>query len=212
MIYLLLVLYLFFLTLNYDFGHKRRGKKFHYYLSYILMVSLLAFRYRVGGDTLNYIYHFENMTPTLDELVFFADSRIQPIPAFIFSTCKTLFNDFTYVQAIFAIFVNYVVFQFIKKQTQYFFTAILLYGLTFFMRLNCEIMRESLAIAFFLLAYPCMLEQKYVRYYIFTILAFLCHGSAIFTLFLPLFWITKSKRKQFFFLAIFTLLVLFFFK
>ncbi len=209
MIYLTLALYLFSLAIYYDFGHKRRGMMFHYLLSYILMVSLLTFRYRVGGDTLNYMFHFENTIPKIDELDLFTSLKFQPIPATIFSLCKTFFNDFTYVQAIFAFFVNAVVFSFFKKHTRYFFTAIFLYGLTFFMRLNCEVVRESLAVAFFLLAYPYMLNQKYFRFFLFTLLAFLCHSSAIFTFFLPFFLITKNKRNWFILFAVFTVVALY---
>lgn len=210
MIYFFLALYLFSLAYYYDYCRKTQGKRFHFWLSFILMVCLLTFRYRVGGDTLNYIYRFENTTPTLSELRFFVDQRIQPIPAFIFSFCKTFFNDFMYVQAIFALFVNMVFFLFFKKNTSYCFTAIFLYGLVFFMRLNCEIMRESLAIAFFLLAFPYVMKQQYGRYYVLSMLSFLCHSSAVITFIIPLFIVLKHKRNLLLLLSIFIIAALYF--
>lgn len=203
MIYLLLGSYLFSLVLIYDRGNYRKGRNFNFLLAYILMVALMAFRYRVGGDTLNYITHFENTTPKLYALKLFAIEKLQPIPAIIFSFCKTFFDDFTYVQAIFAIFVNAVVFHFFKQNTRYIFTAVFLYALTFYMRLNCEIMRESMAIAFFLLGYPHMMNHKYVKYYIYAFLAFMCHSSAVFIFVLPLFLSLKSRQNVFLVLLLF---------
>ena len=203
MIYLLLGSYLFSLVLIYDRDNYRKGRNFNFLLAYILMVALMAFRYRVGGDTLNYISHFEYTTPQLYALELFATEKLQPIPAIIFAFCKTFFDDFTYVQAIFAIFVNAVVFYFFKKNTRYIFTAIFLYALTFYMRFNCEIMRESLAIAFFLLGYPHMMNHKYIKYYIYAFLAFMCHSSAIFIFTLPLFLSIKSRQNVFLLLLLF---------
>ncbi len=207
MIYLLLGSYLLSLVIIYDGVNYRKGRNFNFLLAYILMVALIAFRYRVGGDTLNYIAHFENTTPQLYALRLFATEKTQPIPAIIFSLCKTFFDDFTYVQAIFAIFVNAVVFYFFKQNTRYVFTAIFLYALTFYMRLNCEIMRESLAIAFFLLGYPYMMNQKYIKYYIYAFFAFMCHSSAVFIFTLPLFLSLKSRQKVFLVLLLFILIM-----
>lgn len=203
MIYLILAVYLLYLSCSYDFGHRKKGRSLHFWLAYALMVALMAFRYRVGGDTLNYIYTFENATSSIYALELFAVEKIQPIPAIIFAVCKTLFDDFTYVQAIFAIFVNAVVFWFFRKNTPYYFTAIFLYGLAFYLRLNCEIMRESLAISFFLIGYPYLMRQKYIKYYIFAVLAFLCHSSAIFIFILPVFLLNKKKSNVFGLLVLF---------
>lgn len=208
MIYLLLGLYLFLLVLFYDVMHASRLHRFNFVLAYILMVALMTFRYRVGGDTLNYMSHFDYTTPQLYALRFFVSEKLQPIPAIIFSFCKTVFDDFTYVQAIFAVFVNAVIFNFFKKNTQYVFTAIFLYALTFYMRLNCEIMRESLAVSFFLLGYPYLMKHNYLLYYIYVFIAFMCHSSAIFLFVLPLFLIFNSRRNAFLVLMSFFLTLL----
>lgn len=194
MIYFLLATYLFILACRYDFGAAKSGREFHYWLAFLFMVGLVSLRYRVGGDTINYIYTFDNLTPELIAVKSFESERFQPIPAIIFAGCKTLFDNFIFVQAIFALFVNTVMFVFIKNNTQYRFTALFLFALTFFMRLNCEIMRESLAIAFFLLAYPNIFSKRYFRYYFFATLAFLCHSSAICIFILPFLKISNFKR------------------
>ena len=195
MIYLILALYLLVIALRYDLLNRKNGRKFHFWLAYTLMVSLMIFRYRVGGDTLNYISMFENSTPSVFALELLANGRYQLIPSIIFAGCKVLFDDFISVQAIFALFVNTVVFLFLKRNTQYYFTAILLYGLTFYMRLNCEIMRESLAVCFFLLGYPSLMKQKMIKYYVFAVLAYLCHSSAIIVFILP-FLLRDSYKKN----------------
>lgn len=193
MIYLVLALYLLFLAYKYDFHNRQKGRSFHFWLTYIFMVSLIALRYRVGGDTLNYIAMFDNTPEGLYALELLSKEKLQPIPVLIFGGCKLLFDDFFVVQAIFSLIVNTVFFLFLRRNTRYYFTAILLYGLVFYMRLNCEIMRESLAISFFLLAYPSLREQKFFRYYLFAVLAFLCHSSAIFIFVLPIFFVRRQK-------------------
>lgn len=195
MIYLLLGLYLFVLMFIYDIKQQTRRRNFHYYLAYLLMVCLMVFRYRVGGDTLNYMTHFEQLPSELYALDLYSNQRWQPIPSIIFLLCKIWGDDFTYVQAVFAIFVNTVIFRFFKQNTRYFFTALFLYALAFYMRLNCEIMRESLAVSFFLIAYPYMMKEKYIKYYFFSFLAFMCHSSAVFIFLLPLFQSPKLNKR-----------------
>lgn len=185
MIYLVILLYLASLVYCYDVINLKIGRKTNYIVAYLILVALMTFRYRVGGDTINYITNFEYFTPELKDLDLFNIARRQPIPAFIFSFFKTYLNDFTYVQAVFAIFVNAVVFWFLKTNTKYYYTALFFYGLCFYMRLNCEIMRESLAISFFLLGYRYLLKKSYLKYYGFAFLAFMSHASAIFIFLLP---------------------------
>ena len=194
---------------SYDINKQKKGKKMHFYLAYLLMVCLMAFRYRVGGDTLNYMIHFEHFTSDLYALDLYSNHRWQPIPSLIFYLCKIWTDDFTYVQAIFAVFVNTVIFFFFKKNTRYYFTAIFLYALTFYLRLNCEIMRESLAISFFLIAYPYMMKEKYMKYYIFSFLALMCHSSAILVFILPLFQSLRQKRRFMYILLLFIAVLIF---
>lgn len=188
MIYLIILIYLAILVYIYDIVDVRNGRTANYVFAYILLVALMTIRYRVGGDTINYITNFEIFTPELQNLTIFQISNFQPIPAFIFSFVKTYLHDFIYIQAIFAVFVNGVVFWFLKANTKYYYTALFFYALCFFMRFNCEIMRESLAISFFLLGYRYLINKSYIKYYIYALLAFMCHASAIFILILPFFY------------------------
>ena len=194
MIYLTILIYSAVLLYCYDVKNAIVGRRANYVLAYIVLVALMAFRYRVGGDTINYIYNFDYLTPELKDLDLFSVTRRQPIPAFLFSFFKTYLNDFTYIQALFAVFVNAVVFWFLKTNTKYYFTALFFYILCFYMRLNCEIMRESLAISFFLLGYRFLVGKSYLKYYIFAILAFLCHVSAIFLFILPFIFSSVSAK------------------
>lgn len=186
MIYAIILIYLIALMYVYDIKDNTFGRKTMYWTSYVILVCLMAFRYRIGGDTINYIINFNLFTPKLEDLNLFVVSNRQPIPAFLFSFFKTYTDDFTYVQATFAIFVNAVVFWFIKNNTKNWFTALFLFALCFFMRFNCEIMRESLAISFFLLGYRYLTSNRFAKYYIFAFLAFMCHASSIFLFVLPL--------------------------
>lgn len=187
MIYAIVLAYLILLTVIYDVKSQKIGRNLNYFISFLILFAIVAFRYRIGGDTLNYINSFEYRTPLLSQLDFRYVSARQPLSLLIFSTIKTIFNDFIVLQIIASLFVNSVVFWFISKNTKYAFTGVLLYAVCFYMRLNCEIMRESFAICFFLLGYRFLINRSYIKYYIFAFLAFMCHASAIFLFVLPFF-------------------------
>lgn len=196
MIYFVIILYLSVLVWIYDAKTNKYYAKSNYIIAYLVLTSLVAFRYRVGGDTINYIIGFDLFTPELSDLNLFEVTKRQPIPALIFSICKTYFNDFVYVQIIFAVFVNWVMFKFIKENCKYKFTAIWLYAVCFFMRFNCEIMRESLAISFFLLGYKYLVSRKLFKYYIFVFLALMSHLSAVFLIVLPIFYSGSNLKTK----------------
>jgi len=56
-------------------------------------------------------------------------------------------------------------------------------------------MRESLAVCFFLLAYPFYKSKNWIKYYLFTIIAFFFHSSAIITLVFPIFRYINFNKK-----------------
>ena len=62
MIYIVIGIYLLALAIQFDFRGKGSAatRKFHFRLAFLILVALMAFRYRVGGDTLRYMDSYEH--------------------------------------------------------------------------------------------------------------------------------------------------------
>lgn len=68
MIYIVIGIYLLALAIQFDFRGKGSAatRKFHFRLAFLILVALMAFRYRVGGDTLRYMDSYEHMYGAID--------------------------------------------------------------------------------------------------------------------------------------------------
>lgn len=192
MIYLLTFGYLLCLALAYDFGKTVVGKKFNYLMALILLVAIASFRYKVGGDTRNYMY-FHELIPPLSGLMDYGNSRekYQPLWVLFSSIAKTFSPSFYALQIMQALVVNISVFVFFRRVTRYYFTGILVYSIGAYPYFNFEIMREALAISFFLWAFLAYRDGRWRVYYSFVAVAFLFHASALFLCLLPL-----LRRRQ----------------
>lgn len=207
MIYLGIFLYLGFLAVYYDHGHAKGGKALNYAIAYCLLVGLAGFRYKVGGDTYNYMYTHEFM-PSLWGL--FDDSlgieKLQPLWLLLSAIAKSIGEDFFILQLMHAIIVNGVIFEHVKKNTTARFSTIFLYYFTLYPYFNFEILRESLAIACFLPAIKHYNNRHWGKYYFLSLLAFLFHLSAIFLFLLP--FLRNIRVKPYTVLPVFALCAL----
>lgn len=181
MIYLVIFISVLFLAIRYDFSVSgKTGANFWYYFTLVVFIALAGFRYKVGGDTLAYMEYFKDI-PFIWQLKKFNFSQAQYEPLWIIfsSLSKSIINDFAFFQVLHAAFINIVIFRFIKQNTVYRFTAILIYYLFFYAFFDLEIMRESISVCIFLLGYPYLKQKKWLKFYLFAVLAVLFHASAI---------------------------------
>lgn len=188
MIYVIPLVLLVTLALLFDIGGYGKGRDFWYNFVFIFLVTISGFRYKVGGDTLAYMKFFEDV-PFLDGIseVNFALSRFEPFWLLTISFFKSIIDDFIFFQFVHAVFVNGVLFLFIRKNTSNIFSSILIYYVFFYLYFNMEIIRESIAICLLIIGYPFLAEKKWLQYYLCCTAAFLFHSSAIILFFLPLF-------------------------
>jgi EpsG family len=181
MIYLFVFILVLFLAIRYDFTASGKiDANFWYYFTLVVFIALAGFRYKVGGDTLAYMDYFKDI-PFIWQLNKFNFSQAQYEPLWIIfsSLSKSIINDFTLFQILHAIFINIVIFRFIKQNTVYRFTTILIYYLFFYAFFDMEIMRESIAVCIFILGYPYLKQKKWLKFYLYVLLAVLFHTSAI---------------------------------
>ncbi|MBN1364258.1 MAG: EpsG family protein [Syntrophaceae bacterium] len=208
MIYLIIIIYIAILSMFYEFGNLQRGKGICKLILFVILVGLSGFRYRVGGDTYYYMAMFEQL-PNLSEIysasVPFA--KLQPLWILVNGIAKSIHPDFFVLQIIHALIINSVIFSFINKYTKYFFTSALLYFIGYYGYFNFEIMRESLAVCFFLLSIKSFINKRWVKYYLFVLVAFGFHYSAIVLFLLPVIKKIKVNFLSVSFIAVFGVLI-----
>lgn len=186
------IVLLMFIALAYCYDYKKFTslKSFWLVVTWITAVCIAAFRYRMGIDTVTYEHEYPEM-PTLLQLgdFNFSDTRYQPLYVVFTAICRSISSDFFCFQLIHAIYINSIIFWFYRTYTKHTFTALSLYFLMLYLTFNMEVLRESLAVATFLLAWPMFKKGKWIWYYVICTVALGFHISAILTYLLPIFWI-----------------------
>lgn len=203
MIYIFILLFALFLTLNNDLKVKKENSGFGFSLLFLLMVFVAGFRYLNGGDTFNYYMFFldsdciESLTKTSLE-----DSRYQPGFLVFVAICKSISDNFLVMQLIESLFLNYILFRFIKNECNVPHLAVMLYFILNYLEFNMEIMRECMAIGFGILYYNSLYEKKYIYSIVWIMLAYSMHVSALILLFYPLADSVKYNKGSFFVVSI----------
>ena len=168
---------------------------------WLVLVLLAGLRYRVGGDTLGYFDMHSNM-PTLVDLAKeknLLDLQYMPLWHLFVALCLQITKDFVFLQIIEAIIVNSVIFWFIKKYANRPFLTVIFYFFMIYPYYNMEMLRQVLSVCCFLLAIPSLIEKKFVRYYLWTIVALGFHHSAIVLLLVPpIYYFMKDAVSKYF--------------
>jgi len=169
------------------------NKQLWLYLEFFVLVLIAGIRYRVGGDTIVYMDHFEDY-PTISELsTFDFENAVYNRLWYIYnSVFKSLGDSFTLFQIVQALIVNTVFFRFFKRYSPFYFTAILVYFWGYYCYFNMEIQREVLAICVLLESYYFLQNKKFIIYYLLCVLAMFFHTSAVIMFFIPLVYFIKK--------------------
>lgn len=198
MIYLLVFIYLLILSISFDFLKVKGPKTFFYYLSMIILILLAGFRWKVGGDSLGYQKIFDSSIYPIYQFdkINFLKIGWEPGYLLLNSLGKTIVPEFWFFQMMHASFVNIILFQFFKRYTPFYFTAILFYSVLYYFYFNMEILREIIPICIFVrFMYPALEEENYKKYYILNIIMIFFHNSAIVLLLFPILSKFKLNRK-----------------
>lgn len=186
MIYFIILFLLLFCIYYYDYAKNKRLYNVSYWAFFVILLLVAGLRYRIGNDSIMYERYYEFM-PTIPELFAYNFSSIRFEPGFIVfaSIPRTITPDFTLMQFFQAGVVLSVIFWFILKNTRNRFFCLTLFYFIQYLYFTTEIMRESLAVACFLLAWPYFRDGKWLKYYLLAGLATFFHTTAFFLLVLP---------------------------
>lgn len=189
MVFLFCLIILFFGFLLEKNGAGKTIKRKWYIFEWFCLVAVAGLRYKTGGDSLAYQLGFDSgVYPTFTQLsqFEFLTAEYQPLWYLLVSFLKSIWDSFTLLQIVHALFVNTIVFWFVRRYAKQPFLAILFYYVMVYPYFNMEILRESISVCFFLLSYPYLIKKNYVVYGLFSLLAFGFHASALCLFFVPL--------------------------
>lgn len=180
MIYLFIFMYLLICVILYDVYERKLHLRANYIVLYFLFTLIAGLRWRLGVDTVNYMNFFQYEMPPLSQLSieYITESRYQPFWLLLNAVCKGL-GSFTLVQIFVSAFFHASVFCFLRKSCTKPFTVLTIYYLYSYFYFSMEIMRESLAISCFLFGVTCLNNGKVLKYYIWSLCAFMFHFFAI---------------------------------
>ena len=180
----IIVLIIFIIPLFRRF--RARSHSLYYWLECFVLILFMGLRYYVGGDTMGYMAKYEFVSPiTRMTYLDFLISDFQPLWVVLQCFCKYVNEDFYVLQLFISSFINIAVFWVMKKYSANEFIAVFLYLLTCMLNYNCEILRASIAIGIFYIAYEQLLNHNFIRYYALVIVAILFHDQSILLLIIP---------------------------
>lgn len=200
MLYIIILLYVVFLILNYDVNRRTKNRSFHIYLLLFILVFISGFGDDMGCDCINAIMQFDSITPDLNIRNYigpevFIGSQ-EPLWRYLMSLVKYIFGDFMYFKLVIAVFVNTTFFWFLRKHSTSFFTAVFVYLIFGFFNLNFEVLREAIAVSFFLIGLDKIASEKknYFYYYLWSIPALFFHHFAFIIWLLPIVGLLKVNK------------------
>lgn len=207
MIYFLIAALILLGIIKYDIRCNITGEKTYYKFIYLVLVLISGLAYRVGTDIVSYEYEFyndykDNLINILSSFTLIGNRQ----PGWVLTQLffYKVFHNFLIFKIVHAAFLQYAVFWFVKKYScNSKYTTLLFYFIFIYLQLNLNVLRESVAVAFFLFSIPYLINKDYLRYYLWAFLALMFHMSALVLFILPIVCLFRIKSwKSFLIISI----------
>lgn len=176
-----------------------------YKLSLVIIVLLLACiggaRYEtVGTDILVYqIPLFDKALGYSSFSAYWGDVEVEFLYVFLTYVVSRFTSDIFWLQFIIQLITItpyfYILYKLRNRIENYIYVYIFM---TFYLFLSYNIIRQSLALSFCLLVYWFYFQGKYIKSFLFFIIAFLFHKTAVLALVVPLFDLILKIKSPFF--------------
>ena len=209
MVYFFTLAWILYSAYIFDVCKRSVRKNMTYILIGVWLTLISALQYRMGADIVAYMgeYGFYDNDFSWSYISHFITRR--PGWVLLNQLCYLISDDFVLLKSVIAAFVNFAVFRFIWKHSNYPFISIFLYFIIIYFALSFNILRQSISFAIFLLSYEFLNGRKLIPYFICCIIALLFHTSAIILFFFPLAKYINLPRGRFmFFCSISIILIL----
>ncbi|MEH2941401.1 EpsG family protein [Lachnospiraceae bacterium KK002] len=190
--------------------HQKKAAAFYLAAAFLLLTFLASFRYAIGFDYFSYrdIYAFVSGWSFQDIFLIYPEEPLYYAVCKLFSLAGCPWLLFLLIINIFLMAVSM---QFIYRFSRIPWVSVYLYITLQFLAYNMNLIRQSIATAFFMLAYPYLKNRKLLPFTIFILLGGLFHNSLLFLY--PLYFLLplKFSRKALGLLTGATLLLYLFF-
>lgn len=162
-----------------------------YWLLVIGLILVSSFRFRIGIDSIRYEESYSDI-PAIFNLSFEDLSSLPYEPLWIVfcSFLRAFSDEFLLLQLVHAVIINWIFCRFLYRNTENKFIALFFYTIAMYFLFNFESIRESLAIAIFLLFWEKWRTKLYL-YYLGCLVCCFMHYSAAILFFIPFFWKVK---------------------
>ncbi|WP_300504719.1 EpsG family protein [uncultured Duncaniella sp.] len=208
MIYLFILIIIIISTYYFDIKNIKHNKWAFYWLICLILICLSGFRYHIGIDPIYYeknwntYPNFWDFNWNSDILKFRENSEVARFHIgwiFYVMIIQVFSKSFIAAQICNAVIINCAIFKLIKTYSKHPFSVILIYYCSFtFIEFNFELMRETIAVAIFLMyGIKYYLSKKWIKYYLIVLLAYSFHPSAMMMFLLPLIRNLKWGTKQY---------------
>lgn len=174
------------ITLCFELFKKTKFYIISFNALYLLLALLVAFRYGVGTDTINYMIAFDYIPPIGKlSLLDFSSFRFQPLYTLINSICKSIYSDFVLVQILHSILFYHSLYLLLRKFNLRRFYLLFIFFSSMYFGPGMQMMREGFALAFCFYALLFYLKNKYILYYLLVLVGFGFHSGVVVFFILP---------------------------
>lgn len=163
---------------------KKKGWWWMWALLYLFLVLMMGLRYKVGGDTYNYMNFFE-WCPVISDWSLLNAVDFEPGFSLLTSLIKTFTDSIFVYQTILSAVMTGLLMRFIARNTRFRFLAMLLVYIAVYPYFSTEVVRESLAVTGLLTIYPLLEKKKYLPYCLWSLLLCTIHISAVICFIIP---------------------------
>lgn len=188
-----------FICLAGFFFKKSAANKLTFILFILFLIIFTGLRFEIGGDWKNYLVMYDYFRGlTFYESLFITD----PGYGFFNYISQNLDIKDTILVNFLCSICFYLSFVFFYKKFDNYWISLLISFPYLILVVSMGYTRQSVAISFFLIAMLYAIEKKLFKFFLFSLLAFIFHKSAIIVLmFAPLFFLPKFFNNNFIFLS-----------
>lgn len=210
--YLVVLLMILYGVIEFDIRGRRRNRSALYWGIMLYLALLSGLAYRLGGDGMSYVNEFAAYPPD-EGFGWAALTGYQGrMPGWVFLNkfFRLLSPNFALFKLFHAFLLNILFFSGIRYLTKWRFSCVLFYFVLVYFDFNFQLLRQSIAVGFFLNAIPYLGRRKWKPYYLLCLIGLVFHESILVALVLPFFRNLKiNKRLLVIFSAAVALIIVF---
>ena len=208
--YLLAFFMILYGVFEYDIRGRHEAEAIWYWGIMLYLAILSGFAYRLGGDGMEYMNEYSSyaLNGGLGLGSFSKYPGRMPGWVLLSIVCKMLCNDYSFFKIVHALLLNILFFRGMRHLTKWRFSCVLFYFVLIYFDYNFQLLRQSLAVGFFLNAIPFFERRSWGRYYLICLIGLCFHESIAVAFLLPFVRNIKINEKTLFVFSFVILIII----